>query len=86
MEMSQMTPARHIQNPGSYGRAVDAFDTVAFRPTATARFKAPGADASDDAEPTLKQLIDDLPAWVTVAAGGVAAAAMGVMLGGALHI
>ena len=81
-----MTPARHIQNPGSYGRAVDAFDTVAFRRTTATRFERPSAQASADPEPTLKQLIDDLPAWVTVAAGGVAAAAMGVMLGGALHI
>jgi hypothetical protein len=37
-------------------------------------------------EPTIKELLNDLPPWVTVVAGGLAAAAMGALLGGALHI
>ena len=37
-------------------------------------------------EPTLSQALQALPAWVTIAAGGVVAAIVGAMLGGALHI
>ena len=38
------------------------------------------------AEPTLSQALRALPAWVTIVVGGVVAAVVGAMLGGALHI
>ena len=74
-----MTPISHaealrVQNAEkAYRKAMDARDAVARR--------APGVS-----EPTLKEMISDLPPWVTVVAGGFAAAAMGALLGGALHI
>ena len=42
--------------------------------------------ARPSAEPTLTQALQALPAWVTIAGGGVVAAIVGAMLGGALHI
>jgi len=83
-----LTPSRRLHAQQTYGRAADAFDTVAWRPPMAARFD--GRVANDlevkPAEPGAARLIGDLPVWVTVVGGGVIAAFMGALLGGALHI
>lgn len=81
-----MTPARRLDGVRAYGRAADAFDAVAWRPPSAARFDPRVANEPVAPEPTLKELIADLPGWVPVVAGGVVAALMGMMVGGALHI
>jgi hypothetical protein len=87
MDTLPMSPTRRLDGTRAYSRAADAFDTVAWRPPTTAtRFGARVVDAPTTPEPTLKELIADLPAWVTVVGGGLVAAFMGAMLGGALHI
>ncbi|MGZ9099667.1 MAG: hypothetical protein ACXW3O_08190 [Brevundimonas sp.] len=81
-----MTPSRRLYAQQTWGRAADAFETVAWRaPTAT-RFDPRVANDLLEPEPTLKELAADLPAWVTIAVGGVVAAVMGMLLGGALQV
>ena len=69
----------------AYRRSADAFDTVAWRAPSANRFD--GRPANDVAahEPSLNEM-PSVPVWLSVAAGAVAAAAMGALLGGALHI
>jgi len=84
--MPTMTPSRRLDAHKTYGRAVNAFDSVAWRPPTSRRFDGRIANDPEVAEPTLKELIADMPSWVTVVAGGVVAALMGALVGGMLHI
>jgi len=84
--MTPMTPARRLEGVRVYGRAADAFETVAWRPPSAARFDTRVANDPVVEEPTLPQWVDALPGWVTVVAGGVVAALMGALLGGMLQI
>ena len=79
-----MIPSRSLHARQPWGRAADAFETVAWRPPSAARFDT--RVANDPVEPTLKELAADLPGWVTVVGGGVIAALMGAMLGGMLAL
>lgn len=81
-----MTPPRRFEVQKSYGRAVNAFDAVAWRPPTARRFDGRVANDPDVSEPTLKERIADVPGWVVVVAGGVVAALTGALLGGMLHI
>lgn len=81
-----MTSARRLEGVRAWGRAADAFETVAWRPPSAARFDARVANDPAEPEPTLQELIADLPGWVPVVAGGVVAAFMGAILGGALAV
>jgi len=81
-----MTPIRHLEGVRAYGRAADAFETVAWRPPSAARFDTRVANDPAVPEPTLKEVVVGLPGWVTVVGGGVIAALMGALLGGALQI
>ena len=86
METSSISPARQLHAQQSWGRAADAFDAVAWRPPTSARFVDRVANDPVTPEPTLKELIADLPGWVTVVGGGAVAALMGAMMGGALAL
>lgn len=81
-----MISARRPEGVRAYGRAADAFETVAWRPPSAARFDTRVANDPVAEEPSLQALIADLPAWVTVVAGGVFAAFMGAMAGGMLAV
>ena len=81
-----MSSARRLDGVRAYGRAADAFETVAWRPPSTARFDTRVANDSEVAEPKLRELIADLPGWVTVVAGGLVAALLGALMGGALAV
>ena len=84
--MSTMSSARRLEGVRAYGRAADAFETVAWRPPSAARFDRRVANDPVVDEPTLQALIADLPGWVTVVAGGVVAALMGALVGGMLAV
>jgi len=84
--MSTMSSARRLEGVRAYGRAADAFETVAWRPPSAARFDTRVANDPVVEEPTLQALIADLPGWVTVVAGGVVAALMGALVGGMLAV
>ncbi len=87
MEQMTLTPSRRLEARRAYGRTVDAFETVAWRPPAPTRFDSRVAnDLAPRAEPGVSDMIDGVPGWVTIVAGGVVAALMGALLGGALHI
>jgi hypothetical protein len=86
MELSPTPPARRLEGVRVYGRAADAFETVAWRPPSATRFDTRVANDPVPPEPTLKELVADLPGWVTVVAGGVVAALMGALMGGALAL
>lgn len=81
-----MPSTRRLEGVRAYGRAADAFETVAWRPPEPRRFDPRVANDPVEAEPTLKDLISALPGWVTVVAGGVVAALMGALLGGMLQV
>ena len=82
-----LTPSRRLEARRAYGRTVDAFETVAWRPPSPARFDSRVAnDATPEPEPTLLEMADGMPAWLTIALGGVVAALAGALLGGALQI
>ena len=81
-----MTPSDRLYAPQSYGRAADAFETVAWRPLSAVQFDTRAANDPATSEPTLKELIADLPGWVAIVGGGVIAALMGAILGGALAV
>ena len=81
-----MPSARRLEGVRAYSRPADAFETVAWRPPFSARFDTRVANDPATPEPTLKELIADLPDWVTVVAGGLVAALMGAMLGGVLAL
>lgn len=84
--MSTMTSARRLEGVRAYGRAADAFETVAWRPPSAVRFDTRVANDPVVEEPTLQAVVADLPGWVTVVAGGVVAALMGALVGGMLAV
>jgi hypothetical protein len=89
MEQLSMTPARRQYAHNAYGRTADAFETVSWRPPVA--HKVDTRPANDGyrpypAKPTVTEEFAGLPAWVHIVGGGVAAALMGALLGGALHI
>jgi len=86
MDTMPLSSARRLEGARAYGRAADAFETVAWRPPSSTRFDARVANAPVAAEPTLKELVAELPGWVTVVGGGVVAALMGALVGGMLQI
>lgn len=82
-----MTPSRRLQGVRAYGRTADAFEAVAWKPPTTARFTPHVAnDSPVEPEPTIGEMVRAIPGWAVVVGGGVVAALMGAMLGGALHI
>ena len=84
--MSTMSSARRLEGVRAYGRAADAFETVAWRPPSARRFDTRVANDPEVAEPTLKETIASTPGWVMVVAGGVVAALMGALVGGMLAV
>ena len=85
MEMSPVTPARRLEGVRAYSRSADAFDTVAWRPPSAARFDARVANDPPH-DPTIKDLEAEMPGWVVIAVGGLVAAILGMLLGGALAV
>lgn len=82
-----MSPSRRLQGSQAYGRAADAFEAVAWKPPTAARFQTEIANDTPAApEPTVGEMVRAIPGWAVVVGGGVIAALMGVLLGGALHI
>ncbi len=87
-----MTPISHAEAlraqaaEKAWRKAAHARDAVAWRAPGVSRFDSRPANDTGVAEPTIKDLLNDLPPWATIVAGGVVAAAMGALLGGALHI
>lgn len=86
-----MTPSRRMEGVRAYDKAADAFGVVARKPAPAPRFEtrfetraAPAETAVPEA--TIQDMVRAIPGWAVVVGGGVVAAAMGVLLGGALHI
>jgi len=87
MEQMTLSPSRRLEASRAYGRSVDAFETVAWRPPTPARFDSRVAnDVAPEPDRGLSDLADGVPAWLTITLGGIIAALAGAMLGGALHI
>ena len=87
MEQMTLSPSRRLEAGRAYGRTVDAFDTVAWRPPSATRFDPRVAnDLAPEPDKGLSELADGVPAWLIITLGGVVAALAGAMLGGALHI
>lgn len=86
MEELSATPARRRYAHQAYGRTADAFETVAWRPPAGRRFDHRPANDGYGAGPSLRDELAALPAWATVVGGGMIAALIGALLGGALQV
>lgn len=67
-------------------RGYDASDTVAWRPTTMGQSTTFAANDGGSRDETFREFIAAVPASVIIVGGGVAAAIVGAMLGGALHI
>jgi hypothetical protein len=63
---------------------VDAFETVGW--SERREVEGPGFTHAPPQDQTLAQILASLPDWVVITAGGVVAAILGAMVGGALHI
>lgn len=81
-----MTSSRHLEGVRAFGRAADAFETVAWRAPPAARFDNRVANEEAARETTLKDVMAAMPDWLVIVGGGVIAGLMGAMLGGALQI
>ena len=83
-----MTPSRRMDGVRAYDRAADAFGvagwTAPTAPRPEARFEARLEPSAP--EPTVGEMARAIPGWAVVIGGGVVAALMGALLGGALHI
>jgi len=87
MEPLTMTPSRRLQGVRAYDRTADAFEAVAWKPPTAARFRPEIAnDAPAVPEPTVGEMLRAVPGWVMILGGGIVAALMGALLGGALQI
>ena len=87
MEQMTLSPSQRLEARRAYGRSADVFEPVAWKPPSPARFDTRVAnDVASEAEPTLSEMAEGIPAWLTVVLGGVVAALMGAFLGGALQI
>ncbi len=86
MEELSATPARRRYAHQAYGRTADAFETVAWRPPAARRFDHRAANDGYGAGPSLRDDLAALPAWATIVGGGMIAALIGALLGGALQV
>lgn len=86
--MEQMiTPSRRLQAHHAYGRAVDAFEPVAWRPPTAARFDVRVAnDVTPQRHPAYPEMAEGIPRWLVIVLGGVVAALMGALLGGMLQL
>ena len=82
-----MTPSRRLEARRAYGRAVEAFEPVAWRLPSAGRFDSRVAnDLAPRQDPAFAEMTDGIPGWLTVVLGGVVAALAGALMGGALHI
>lgn len=81
-----MTPSRRMEGVRAYDRAADAFGVVARTSAPAARFESRPVDQIAPPEPTVQDMVRAIPGWAVVIGGGVVAAMMGVLLGGALQI
>ena len=84
MDKTVLSPVAHLHGYRAYGRAADG---AAWRMPTITRFSDTAAnDVAPRREPTLSEMADGIPGWLTVVLGGVVAALAGALLGGALHI
>ncbi len=84
--MTPMTSPRRMEGVRAWGRAADAFETVAWRPPSSTRFDARVANDPAVAEPMPKDRGAAPVSWAILVGGGVVAALMGALLGGALAL
>ena len=75
-------PLTHPVRPARV-RPVDAFDAAVWSEREAGDRVVRQAPAADE---TLAQLLSSLPDWAVITAGGLVAAILGAMVGGALHI
>ena len=76
-------PSAHPVHPAR-ARPVDAFDTVAW--SERREVEGLGVTHGPPQDQTLAQILSSLPDWAVITAGGVVAAILGAMVGGAMHI
>ncbi len=86
MEELSITPVHRRHAHQVYGRAADAFEPVAWRPPVSKRFDPRPANDAYGTGSSLKDELAALPAWATVVGGGMIAALIGAVLGGALQV
>jgi hypothetical protein len=82
MEDLTMPSSHRLHGRRAYGRAADA---AAWKPPSAVRFDS--RPANDPLlRPTVIEEWRGLPAWAHVVGGGLVAALLGAVVGGALHI
>lgn len=80
-----MTPSRRAHGYRAYGQAAESFGTVAWNPPSPRRFDS--RPANDPLlRPNMVEEWQGLPGWAHILGGGLVAALLGAVVGGALHI
>ena len=79
MEDPSADPVRPVRS-----RPVDAFDALAW--PERREVEKPVLAQGPMQEQTLVQVLSSLPDWAVISAGGLVAAILGALVGGALHI
>lgn len=89
MTATPVTPAQRLHGVRAYGRAANAFDSVAWRAPSAERFESrPANDPVDRSRMTYVATPESsqIPHWLIVVGGGVVAAVTGALLGGMLAV
>jgi hypothetical protein len=87
MDTVPMTPAQRLHGARAYGRAANAFDSIAWRAPGVSRFENRAAnDPAEGASARIEPVSAQIPGWLIVVGGGVIAALTGAMLGGMLAV
>ncbi len=86
MEQMTLTPSRRLEGRRAYERTAEPFNTAAWRSPTPHRFDAHVANDTRNGSLSVHNAIEELPAWLHIVGGGVVAALVGALLGGALHI
>jgi hypothetical protein len=84
MDNPSLTSAHRLDGFRAYGRAADAFETVAWKAPSATRFQNHVANGAP--EPKFRDVVQAMPGWIVIAGGGVIAALTGAMLGGMLQV
>lgn len=84
MNQMSLTPSHRLHARQSYGRAVDAYDAVAWRAPSSRRFVNQVANDAFVDRPI--EMGEGMPRWLVLIGGAALAAVVGALLGGMLAV
>lgn len=86
METLPLTPDQRLHGIRTYGRVARNLDTVAWRAPGAMRFESRPANDLHVHRDAAGPGLSDIPHWMILVVGAVAAAVVGALLGGMLAV